>query len=397
VLQLRPELSGVLNNLGITLYEKGEPEEAERCFLRSLEIDSDQNNAYINLAKSCRDQRRVADAEEALLKALELYPEQPEIHWDLSLALLELGKFEEGWKEYEWRLKGGGTMSRDFPIAAWNGEDIRKKTILVTAEQGIGDEIMFSSCFPDLIDCAEQVIIDCEARLAPLFSRSFAKAMIHSSRQADDISWLSQIPTPDVHISAGSLPRYFRNSLQDFPKHCGYLIADTDEISKWHHRYRELGQKRNIGISWKGGHISQAKKRSSAIEDWKSLLKLPDINFINLQYGDVGADIEKASDLFGIKIHHWQDSDPLKNMDQFAAQIAALDLVISVDNSTAHLAGALGVETWVIQPFAPDWRWMGQSIECHWYPSIRQFHPVAPQDWVATIKMIKKELEILTS
>lgn len=393
-LQLKPDLSGVINNLGITLIEKGEPEEAGRCFLRSLEINPDQINTYTNLAKSYREQRKSSDAEFTLRKALALYPDKPEIRWDLSLVLLELGKFEEGWKEYEWRLKGGGTMSRDFPIAAWRGEDINEKSILVTAEQGIGDEIMFSSCFPDLVDRAEQVIIDCEARLAPLFRRSFAEAIIHSSKQADDVSWLDQIPTPDVHISAGSLPQYFRNHRQDFPSHSGYLMADPDEIRRWHHRYSELGLKRNIGISWKGGHVSQAKKRSTSIEDWGSLLELPDINFINLQYGDIEADLEKVSDLYGVKIHHWQDSDPLKNMDRFAAQIAALDLVISVDNSTAHLAGALGVKTWVIQPFAPDWRWMGQSIECHWYPGMRQFHPVAPHDWGSAIKMAKKQLEI---
>lgn len=390
ILHLQPDLPGVLNNLGITLYEKGEAEQAERCYLRSLEIDPAQNNAYINLAKSCRDQRKVTDAEKVLRKALALYPEKPEIHWDLSLVLLELGKFEEGWKEYEWRLKGGGTMHRDFPIAAWKGEDISNKTILVTAEQGIGDEILFSSCFPDLIDRAGQVIIDCESRLAPLFSRSFPKAVIHSSKQTHDISWLEKIPTPDVHISAGSLPGYFRKRPQDFPEQPGYLIADPGEIRKWHLRFSELGNKYNVGISWKGGHVSQAHKRSSTINDWEALLKLPGINFINLQYGDTGADIEKAGDLFATRIHHWQDSDPLKDMDRFAAQIAALDLVISVDNSTVHLAGALGKQTWVLQPFCPDWRWMEQSERSLWYPDVRQFHPDSPGGWKTLIDKVAR-------
>jgi len=391
-LQLNPDLAGVINNLGLTLYDKGEPAEAERCFLRSLEIDPRQNNAYRNLANSCREQRRVADAEQALRKVLKLYPEMPEIHWDLSLVLLELGKFEEGWSEYEWRLKGGGTMSRDFPIASWEGEDISEKTILVTAEQGIGDEVMFSSCFPDLINCAQQVIIDCEPRLAPLFSRSFAKAVVHASRQTDDISWLDQIPTPDVQISAASLPRHFRGRLEDFPEHSGYLKADPAGIEKWRHRYSQLGQKHSIGISWKGGHVSQAKKRSSRIEDWGNLLELPGINFINLQYGDIQADLEKASDLFGTIIHHWHDSDPLKNMDQFAAQIAALDLVISIDNSTVHLAGALGKQVWVIQPFCPDWRWMEQSEKSHWYPSVRQLHPEKAGYWKSVIDNIAGDI-----
>jgi len=396
LIQLQPDLPGVLNNLGITLYEKDEPEEAERCFLRSLELDSAQNNAYINLSKSLRDQRRVADAEHTLRKALRSYPEKPQLHWDLSLVLLELGKFEEGWKEYEWRLKAGGTRIRDIPVAGWKGEDISKKIILVTAEQGIGDEIMFSSCFTDLIDCTKQVIIDCEPRLAPLFRRSFPKAQVHSSLQADDISWLNQIPRPDVHISAGSLPRFFRNLIQDFPDHSGYLIADTDNVKEWCHRYNAPGQKRNIGISWKGGHVSQTKRRSSSIEDWGSLFELPGINFINLQYGDIKTDLEKAYDLFGVKIHHWEDSDPLQNLDYFAAQIAALDLVISVDNSTVHLAGALGQQTWVLQPFCPDWRWMEQSETSNWYPSVRQFHPESCGNWKAVIESVSKALQAHT-
>jgi len=391
-LQLQPDLSGVINNLGITLYEKGELKEAERCLLRSLELAPEQSDAYINITKCYREQRNVTGAENALRTAVGIYPAKPEIHWELSLVLLELGKFDEGWKEYEWRLQGGGLMIRDFPIPTWRGEDISHKSILVSAEQGIGDEIMFASCFPDLIRCAQRVVIDCEPRLAPLFARSFPTAIVHSSKQTESISWVQKAKDLDVHISAGSLPGYFRKSMQAFPEHKGYLVAEIDLVKAWRRRYKEIGPGIKIGISWKGGHISQAKRRSTAIEDWGPILKSPGIDFINLQYGEVDADIEKARLMHGATIHHWQDSDPLANMDQFAAQIAALDLVISIDNSTVHLAGALGIPAWVLQPFCPDWRWMQQSASSYWYPSVRQFHPDTRGDWEAEINYLAGEL-----
>ncbi|MBT8439696.1 MAG: tetratricopeptide repeat protein, partial [Gammaproteobacteria bacterium] len=332
-LQVNPRLSGVLNNLGLTLSDQGLYKDAERCFNQSLEIEPRQSDSYINLAKCHQEQRQVSAARTILERALVLHPEKPEIHWDLSLILLKLGQFEEGWKEYEWRLKGKGMSFRSIPLPIWHGEDISKKTILVTAEQGIGDEIMFSSCYPDMIKRAAQVVIDCEDRLAPLFKRSFPECDFHPGKQSDDISQTVSLSDIDVHISAGSIPQHLHKHKDDFPIQKGYLSANPDDIDKWKNRYSVLGGNINVGISWKGGHISKMEKRSTSMEDWLPLLKVPGISFINLQYGDTQADIDIAREISGTTIHHWDNSDPLKDMDNFAAQISALDLVISVDNS----------------------------------------------------------------
>jgi ADP-heptose:LPS heptosyltransferase len=128
------------------------------------------------------------------------------------------------------------------------------------------------------------------------------------------------------------------------------------------------------------------------IYEWLPLLNMPDINLINLQYGDIQSDICVARVLSDNTIHHWNDSDPLMDMDFFAAQISALDLVISVDNSTVHLAGALGVKTWVLQPFSPDWRWLDNSSNSHWYPSVSQFHPSAHGKWDSVISSVANHL-----
>ena len=394
-LQIDPNLSGVLNNLGLTLYDQELYIDAASCFKRSLEIEPRQSDAYINLAKCHQDLRETAAAKEVLEAALNFHPKKPEIHWDLSLVLLKLGQFDEGWKEYEWRLESSDQTKRNMPLPAWKGEDISNKTILVTAEQGIGDEIMFSSCFPELATLARRVVIDCEERLAPLFSRSFPEYDIHPGKQSDDITQTGLLSGIDVHIPAGSIPQHLRKHPHDFPAHNGYLSANPGDIEKWTARYSELGQNINIGISWKGGHISKMQQRSTSIEDWLPLLKIPGINFINLQYGNTQTDIDIARDISGTTIHHWDDSDPLKNMDDFAAQISALDLVISVDNSTVHLAGALGVKTWELQPFNPDWRWLEHAEYSYWYPDVRQFHPLSPGEWSSLMDSVTTRLQEL--
>ena len=391
-LEINPHLSGALNNLGLALYEQAMYKDAERCFRRSLDIEQRQSDAYINLAKCLQEQRELSAAKTVLEKALVFHPEKPEIHWDFSLILLKLGQFEDGWKEYEWRLKGEGLVFRSAPLPVWHGEDISTKTILVTAEQGIGDEIMFSSCFQDLARLAAHVVIDCEYRLAPLFNRSFPECVIRPDKHADSPVQTSSFSGIDVYISAGSIPQYLRKHLCDFPRLEGYLSANPAMIEKWRTRYRALDKNMNVGISWRGGHISRKKQRSSSIKDWLQVLKVPGINFINMQYGDIQADIELARTISGTSIYHWQDSDPLKNMDDFAAQISALDLVIAVDNSTVHLAGALGIETWVLQPYNPDWRWLQDADDSYWYPSILQFHPSAHGEWRRMIDSIAVRL-----
>ena len=381
VLRINPDLGGVLNNLGLVLSEQGSKMDAEFYFRKSLDVEPRQYDAYINLANCLQDQRNASAAREILEKALVIYAEKPELHWDYSLVLLKLGLFEEGWDEYEWRLLRIDLTNRETPLPSWHGENLAGKTILVTAEQGIGDEIMFSSCYQDLARQGAHLIIDCEGRLAPLFRRSFPGCDIRSGKQTDNLSRLGDLSGIDVHISAGSIPRFLRRDRGAFPSHNGYLSADPACVEKWRRRYAAIGSHINVGLSWKGGHVSKMVKRSSSIKDWLPVLELTGINFINLQYGDIRSDIETAKGVSPTAIHHWHDSDPLKNMDDFAAQISALDLVISVDNSTVHLAGALAVRTWLLQPYNPDWRWLEYSTDCYWYPEVEQFHPATPDGW----------------
>jgi tetratricopeptide (TPR) repeat protein len=394
-LEYRPDMPLALNNLGLVFHERYAYTEAETCYLQSLQSNKRQTEAYINLAKCYREQRQPERAIDTLQRALSMFPDSPEIHWDYSLLLLETGRFTAGWKEYEWRWLGEGQPRREFPWPEWRGEPLEDRTVLVYAEQGIGDEIMFSSCLPDMIKAAGHVIIDCDPRLAPVFERSFPETTVHPGTQSAGFSPLSMIPPPEFVVPAGSLPRYFRGTLQDFPQQPGYLLADRAAIERWCRRYAAHNSKIAVGLSWKGGHISQAARRSTTLQDWQGIISVPGICFVNLQYGDIRAEIDQANQSNSNHIHHWDDADPLRDMDNLAAQIAALDLVISVDNSTVHLAGALGIDTWVLQSYVPDWRWMNHARNSYWYPSIRQFHQSAPGQWSDLLQNVRTRLEVL--
>jgi ADP-heptose:LPS heptosyltransferase len=200
------------------------------------------------------------------------------------------------------------------------------------------------------------------------------------------------MPAVDFQIAAGSLPLHLRRSLADFPNHSGYLKPDPAMRTRWAERYAQLGQGIKVGISWRGGHISQAHKRSTTLDQWQDILRTSGMQWINLQYGSPAQEINDAHERFGIAIHDWDDSDPLTDLDNFAAQIAALDLVISVDNSTVHMAGALGVPVWVLQPYSADWRWLLEREDSHWYPSVRQFRQPAREDWASVLRNAEQQL-----
>jgi ADP-heptose:LPS heptosyltransferase len=205
--------------------------------------------------------------------------------------------------------------------------------------------------------------------------------------------WLKDAPPIDRQIPIGGLPRLLRAGLTAFPRHHGYLVPDPGFQDIWRDRYAKLGEGLKIGISWRGGGLPAVKmRRSTTLDQWRDILKLPDAHFINLQYGDTTADRERARQQMGAVIHDWEDSDPLKDMDYFAAKVAMLDLVISVDNSTVHMAGALGVTAWVLQPFAPDWRWLREREDSPWYPSVRLFRADRPGAWEGVLSRIVQSL-----
>lgn len=273
----------------------------------------------------------------------------------------------------------------------WDGSILTDKTLLLYGEQGIGDEVMFSSCLSELIaQQPKQIILEYDLCLKPLVGRSFPSNK--GSAKKHIVNHSNEKITIDFQVALGNIPIFLHPDLGSFPVPKPFLIPDPNLVDKWINRFNNIGSGMKIGISWRGGSTDLNKKtRSTPLQMWKSVLKSK-AHFINLQYGDCVSEINKVKETTGITIHDWPDADPLKDLDNFAAQIAVLDLVISIDNSTVHFAGALGKPTWILLPFAPEWRWLLNRDDSLWYPTVRLFRQQKIGDWETVFKEVHKTL-----
>jgi tetratricopeptide (TPR) repeat protein len=387
-LQIDPNLADAYNNIGIILRSKEQLDEAMSYCNKALELNPGLYKAYHTLGGILQEKARFDEAITCYQKALKLNPGDADVHFGLGSAFMQLGNLKQGWKEYEWRWKTKDFVERsctrepgNFSQPLWDGSSLKGKTLLIYSEQGVGDEIMFASCFQDVIDQAALCTVECDRRLIPIFSRSLPKAVFVERVKDYDIS-SSQYPKTDFVIPIGSLPKYVRTDFGSFPQKKSYLIPDAEKVRFWRDRLKTLGEGLKVGLSWRGGMIPKVmRKRSVMLERWIRIFSLSGIHFINLQYGDCAKEIQDVKDKLGVTIHDWEDADPLKDLDNFAAQISALDLVISVDNSTVHMAGALGAPVWVLLPFACDWRWMREFEDTPWYPAMRLFRQGISRNW----------------
>jgi hypothetical protein len=198
-----------------------------------------------------------------------------------------------------------------------------------------------------------------------------------------------------VQITAGSVPQYLRATVDSFPRVDSFLKADEHLIRRWQERYAELGPEMTIGISWRGGRGgSEQRRRSTTLDQLTSLFTVPGVKFINLQYGDCWNELASFRARTGHELHHWLDSEPTRDLDDYAAQVAALDLVIAVDNSTVHLAGALGIPTLALLSFPSSsfWRWCMNGDETVWYRSVRLFRRRYPDTWDPVVAEVRAAL-----
>jgi hypothetical protein len=221
-------------------------------------------------------------------------------------------------------------------------------------------------------------------------ARSFPRCEIVATRQDDAFAWVKDIGQVDYFVMMGDLPRRFRRSRVDFPLHQGYLNADPPRVQAWRDTFAAMGPKPKIGVSWRGG--TEATRKAVRTMDVLQLMELTtgvDADWICLQYGDVKADLAKA-EAAGHTLNYWAGA--IKDLDEFAAIISALDLVITVCNTTVHYAGALGVPVWVLAPRIPEWRYGLHSTAMPWYPSSRVYRQVVDGDWETLIGNVGNEL-----
>ena len=375
-------------NVDLDLWRQG-----EYCARRALECNPKSTPALVNLGEVLRGRSKIEGTIACLEQALRLNPESPLAHWNFALALLSCGDFERGWQHYEWRARANQVWIDPYPQPRWNGEPLTDRRLLVHAEQGLGDEILFASCYEDLLRLGGHCVLVCDPRLVPLLRRSFPTATITGFQRRKD-QQPAQLDQPvDWQIPAGSLPKMFRRRSEEFPRRRRFLTADPALVLRWRERFETLGRSLKVGISWRaGGKMTEQRKRTTRLDQWRPLLATTGISWINLQYGDVGNDRAWAQSTLGVTIHDWPEGDPLVDVDSFSARMAALDLVISVDNSTAHLGGALGIETWVLLPLVPDWRWGMESDSSLWYPALRLVRQTVAGAWEPLFLRLAAEL-----
>ncbi len=395
-LELNPNDADVYSNFGTALKEQGQLEEAIDSYNTAIEIQPDHKEVYYNLGIALKEQGQLEEAIQVYYKAIEIQPQFANAQNNIGLILFLQGDFKNGWQQYQWRWECDDFPSENRPFhqLLWNGSNLSGKTILIWAEQGIGDEIMFASMLNDLRQSNTNIMVECEQRLISLFQRSFPDIQFFCRTNSPDQQLLN--PNIDYQISMGSLGQWLRTDLDSFkPGQSYYLTACPDKTAELRNKYQKLANGRKlVGISWKSTDISQrrAKSKSTSLESWAPVLSQPNCYFINLQYGDVETEVVKLESNTNLKVYQDQEIDPLANLDGFAAQISALDLVISTSNTTVHMAGALGKRVWTLLPHIPDWRWTLDREEALWYPVMRLFRQSSIGDWQEVFKRVSHAL-----
>ncbi|MGC1229236.1 MAG: tetratricopeptide repeat-containing glycosyltransferase family protein [Candidatus Sulfotelmatobacter sp.] len=392
-LALKPQKFEALHNLGNALQAQGKLEEALACYEQVLALEPDYAKAHYSTGAVLHAMGKTDEALGRYRRAQALQPNFAEAAFSESLVQLLQGNFGAGWRRHEWRWQTHEHTPpmRSYVQPLWAGEKLSSGRVLIWGEQGIGDEIMFAGLIPDALRTGNSCVLDCDARLKPLFARSFPGLEVVSSRASGD--FYDDDPGRDAkldiaaHLPIGSLPGLFRATSATFASVTSpYLIPDAGHRDCFRLRYAD--GRRVIGLAWYTNNRKTGRTRSIDLKAFAPLFARPDIRWISLQYGDQDELLRRA-ELAGAPLFIDPGVNQFLDIDLFAAQIAAMDSVITIDNSTAHLAGSLGIPTSVLLPFASDWRWLQLREDSPWYPSLRLFRQPSRGDWQPVVEKIR--------
>lgn len=391
-LALRPDHVPALTNLGLCLKNEGLPRDAIGYLERAHQLQPGAADVLLNYGLGQIELGQFSAGKTKLQQALNAAPHMAEAHLALGLQMLCEGNFADGWREYEWRTRTDDWERQvRYECPVWDGGDLAGKTLLVRAEQGIGDQLMFASCFPEIVDRARTCVLECESRLKPILARSFPKARVYAQRRSGIATWIADGLAPDVQIQMGSLPYRLGRGAENFPRHAGYLKVDSTKASRRRAMLDAAGPGLKVGISWRGGtRQTRQSLRSIPLEHWQAVLRAPGIQFVSLQYGDCAQELAAVSTAFPGKIIQWADA--IDDLDETAALVAGLDLIISVQTAIVHLAGALGRPVWALVPQVAEWRYLQAGDRMPWYPSVRLYRLQDGSSWPVLIERVAGDL-----
>ena len=390
----RPEFWLVMGNvmLSMALFD-----EAAAAYGKALEINPRSAAARMNLSEADLRRGQVDRALALARAAAESAPTMPGVFDNLAQILLATGHYGEGWAAFEKRFDhfGAGPQfdvkARDFQQPRWRGEPLAGRRLLVWCEQGVGDEIYYAGMFPALARMGACIAVECDPRMAPLLRRAFPNFTVVPREDPPapiltDGDWDFQVP-------AGSLMGLLRPDENPTMAPGGaFLAADPAQAASLRARYQRLRPGPLIGISWRSGNRGATARRSVPLAEWRPLLTHPDSHVVSLQYGDHGAEIMALRGQMSFGLHVDPSVDPLASLDDFAAQVAACDAVVSVANSTIHMAAALGVPTFACLDTAPDGRWgLDRDDDAH-YPSVRLYRQARGGEWEDVMARVAADL-----
>lgn len=390
-LSLDPALSEAHNSLGTMLQMQDDIEGAQASFETALRLNPGSSEAHHNLGHLLQEKGLVADAATCFQKAIDLKPGLAEAHFGLATALLSCGRLAEGWAKYKCRfaVKEENPTRRVFSIPEWSDEPLTDKSLLLWEDQGIGDEILFASMIPEIAARARNCVVECAPKLLPLFARSFPDATVVSRTNPPHPAILNDI---DLQIATADAARWLRPSLESFPAHDGYLIADPTRTAYWKARLSELGPGLKVGFCWRSGLLRGRRHlHYTSLDQWGPIFAVPGVHFVNLQYDECDEELATARRRFGVPLHAFDEVDLYDDLDEAAALTKAMDLVITAPTAASGLAAAQGVPTWEMG-YGTAWVSLGTN-HVPWFPSQRLFLRRWDQPWDDVIGNIAKALE----
>lgn len=369
---------------GSCLFNLDRQEQALEFAKKSLELDSGYYDAILLSANIEQKLKHIDEALKYYDQARQIHPDDEDLEYNHSLALLLKGDFKEGFKSYEKRWRSLNYLDlpsvvKDKPL--WNGEDIKGKTIFFHTEQGFGDALQFIRYLPEMKKYTDKILVGCRNELLDIIKPILPEA-----------TWVpdkTSVPPFDYHCPVMSLARIFGTTVETIPDNVPYIHATEEKISKWK---PELNPETfNIGLVWSGNpRFPENEMRSCPLSEYEIFMDIPGITFYSLQKGSQEKEISELSSRrdnvidLGNKVEDFADT---------AAILSQLDLFISTDTSVPHLAGAMGVRTWLLAAFIPDWRWLLDRSDCPWYPSMKLFRQPEPDDWKTPVTQIYEELK----
>ena len=405
-----PTSALAFNNLGSALTDLAMFHEAKHAYETAQMLQPNQVDTLINLAAV---EAKLGSSERAIEmyeKTLRLLPAREKhrreaVQFFASFEYLKSGNLAKGWDYYDGGfspmvpLAGARTPKRVFDVPRWRGEPLQGKRLLVWREQGLGDEILFGSCLPDLRSLgAERIIVECDPRLVPTFQRSFPEFMVRSQ-----IYYSNNFRSPnndyDYEIPLGSLMRQFRRSISDFGRSGPYLKADPSLVEEFEERLKPHRDLPLIGICWRSGKLSPVRNLSyTVLEDWLPVLQSDKFRVVSLQYGDADAEIDEIKSKFAVDIVHWGDLDQKNELDKVFALMTCLDLVVSVNTAPLRMAAAIGAP--VLSVEKRGWARLGEgSNASKWFPNHHFIEPDESGKFESrmseVVKVITKSLCIL--